>query len=287
MSYAVRNTLVLLLTLLLLSGAGWGYIYFYQQPVIEELESMMEERESELQGYQNTANEYGGVLAGYMESTYHIENYPVELMPDNSVTRVYDYIRQANEGVALTELNFAYQDSVANEEYGNIRFNMEGQANYRNLMNFIGRLEASRPLTKVTSLQLQSIDELEALQDVSFQMQLTSYYDRDFMEREPDMIINRDVFRLAHNPFRPLIHVMPPNEDDLVEVQESRLIGLTSRRAYLVDQNGNLVTLEPGDRVYLGRLDRINMQAEEASFALNRGGVFERVNLQMQRGEEQ
>jgi len=61
------------------------------------------------------------------------------------------------------------------------------------------------------------------------------------------------------------------------------LIGMTPSAVYLRDQDGQMVTLRPNDRVYLGRLETIDAQRGRVTFRLNRGGIIDVVTLEVQR----
>ena len=85
-----------------------------------------------------------------------------------------------------------------------------------------------------------------------------------------------------HNPFYPIIHQLPPNSKDLPDVEKSRLVGISERNIYLVDQNGKVRTLDIGDKVYLGHLESIDTNDKSATFYLNKGGIFDKVTLKAQ-----
>ncbi|MEX2368057.1 MAG: hypothetical protein WD510_01005, partial [Balneolaceae bacterium] len=65
-------------------------------------------------------------------------------------------------------------------------------------------------------------------------------------------------------------------------IESSRLIGISSSRIFLRDQNGRLVNLSVNDRVYLGSLEAIDVQEGRATFRLNKGGIIEAVTLEVQ-----
>ncbi|MDR9410662.1 MAG: hypothetical protein RI573_17590, partial [Balneolaceae bacterium] len=88
------------------------------------------------------------------------------------------------------------------------------------------------------------------------------------------------------NPYYPLIRPIPPNEENLPNVEASRLIALTGRTAHIIDQTGVLKRLTIGDRVYLGRLSNINLDAREVIFQLNRGGIADTVTLTFSQSQD-
>lgn len=281
MSYALRNTIYLSVTLLLMVASGWAFIHFTQTGTLDELKKDIEEKQVGLETFEASAENYQSMLTSFLIGTYKVENHKKDLMPDNRVPPIYDYVRVINQGTANTEVNFTWSDSVSQSNYGINKFTVSGIGNYRNLFNFIQRLEQSKPLFKITSLQLQSIGELERLNDVSFEFQVDAYYRKEKKERYSSVMdINRTSMGITHNPFFPLIHNVPPNEDNLIDVAESRLIALSSRNAYLIDQQGSLHTLNVGDRVYLGHLQTIDDKM--VTFVLNKGGITDRVTMEIE-----
>ncbi len=79
--------------------------------------------------------------------------------------------------------------------------------------------------------------------------------------------------------FYPLIHGIPPNTDGLINVEQSRLTGLTADKIFLIDQKGTLQELVIGDEVYLGSLSSINQEDDTAVFVLNKGGIVEKYEM--------
>ena len=86
------------------------------------------------------------------------------------------------------------------------------------------------------------------------------------------------------NPYYPLIlSSLPANTDSLVNIEQSRLIGLTGSRVFIIDQEGKIKSLRKGDKVYLGHLQEINLRAKSATFNLNKGGITEMVTLEIEK----
>lgn len=258
-------------------ASGWGIIYFTQSQKIEELIISNEEKKKEITELKATSDNYKEILGVYMTTTYQVENYKKELMPDNRVAPVYDYIRTINQGTAATEINFNWKDSVTQNSYGLNSFSVSGSGPYRNLYNFIQRIERSKPLYKITSLQLQSVNSEGRLNEVNFEFSIDSYYNRNKDNYKPTREFNRISKGLTHNPFSPLIYNVPSNADNLLNVEDSRLIALSNNKAYMINQAGSLNVLSIGDPVYLGTVESV--EKSSVTFLLNRGGLSDRVTI--------
>ncbi|MEM8558699.1 MAG: hypothetical protein AAGG50_12835, partial [Bacteroidota bacterium] len=89
----------------------------------------------------------------------------------------------------------------------------------------------------------------------------------------------------ATNPFYPLIlEALPPNTDDLVDVEGNALVSVVGEVA-VFERGGVLRSLRVGDRVYLGRIAAIDTEKARVVANLNRGGIRERVELDLLSGE--
>lgn len=286
MSYALRNSLILLVVLLLFVGAGWSYIYFVQEPQIEELQQQVDAKTSELREKQQIANRYSTVLEQFENATFFIENFDKTLYTDSNEDRVFDFMNNLNTGNSYTDFAFAFSDSTAQDQYGIMSMNISGEGFYRYLINFIRKMEYSKPLNKISNLDITPINDLENYGRVSYSFTLNSYYDRATEFGSPTMDVVSPTYSSLHNPFFPLIRDVEPNEENLTDIEQSELIALSSNRAFLLDQTGELQKIRLGGNVYLGSLTNINLSEGTATFQLNKGGIIERITLEVNNEEQ-
>ncbi|MDX1641427.1 MAG: hypothetical protein R3220_07000, partial [Balneolaceae bacterium] len=146
MKYSIRNTIILLLTLIIMVGGGWLYIQNRFNTEIENTRIELSEKQAELQEMQSYANQFSSAQANYNDAIYTRVNHPKELFPSHSSSIFYDYLQRLNEGISFTELNYSFTDSVLNDDHGIVNAQISGEGNYENLTNFLYRLEYSRPL---------------------------------------------------------------------------------------------------------------------------------------------
>lgn len=280
MSYGLRNSLILLLVLTLFLVSGWGYISYFQQPKIEELEEELESKTSELNEKEQLAAEYPDLVDRYDNARYYIDNFEKILFKDNNEDRVFDFLNELNTGTAYTDFNFSFADSTADGEFGYITMNISGTGYYRYLVNFIRQIEYSQPLSKINALTLSPLNDREDYGRVDFSFTLESYYDRRGVT-EAEYETGDALLASLHNPFYPLIRDVEPNEEDLVNVEESDVVALTANQAFIIDQNGTMQRLSENDEVYLGRLQTIDMENRTVTFRLNKGGIVETVTVEV------
>ncbi|TVR14715.1 MAG: hypothetical protein EA391_12335 [Balneolaceae bacterium] len=288
MKYSIRNTLILIATLLLLVGGGYFFVQYTFNDDIEATRQQRQMLNTELQEVQQSANLFARAQANYNDALYTRLNHPKELFRDHSSSNLYNYLQELNREITFTELNYSLSDSVLQSDHGIVNVTIQGEGLYENLVNYLYRLEFSRPLIQIRTVQLDNITELERLDRVNFQIALGAYYRRgNWTNYRADLEPSGPLGEILHNPYYPLIHEVPANIENLPDVDSSRLVVLTGSRAHIIDQTGTLQRLNIGDRVYLGRLTSISMSRGEAVFDLNRGGIRDRVVLSLQQSNSQ
>lgn len=296
MSYALRNTIVLFLVFVLMAGTGWAYLHFFQDSQITQLQATYRKKQERLRSDQRIANQYRHAIQEYAKAKFKLDTYPKMLPVDVKSYGVYDFLDRASRGNAYTDLNFTFLDSVKSKNYGMVRTNINGTGYYRYVYNLIHTIEGSHPLAKVKRLIINPYIHEEkstdtngkkrqriTYQQVSFTFQLDSYYNRTGgSSTGNDLAVSHEGVDRVYNPFYPLIHKIPPNTNDLPDVEKSKLVGIGDGLIYLVDQNGKVRRLDKGDKVYLGHLESIDTNDKSATFYLNKGGIFDKVTLKAQ-----
>lgn len=288
MSYAVRNTIILLVALALIAGGAYAFIKFYQVEKLENLQASYAEKQTDYNNKTEISNSYPELNNVYENAVAIIEGYNKSLFERPDPDDVYDYLAIIGSAEnSRIYFDFIFADSAAQDQYGILAADITGYGRYDNVVNFINKLENSQLLNKVKNLTINPVSGTgEELNEVTFNFRLDSYYERVPIQESAiesaSLVLNESVS--TFNPFYPLIQSsVPPNEDNLVNVEQSRMIGLTSSRIFVVQQNGNVVSLSVGDKVYLGQLESINNNEKSATFNLNKGGITESVTLEIER----
>lgn len=270
------------LVFLLITGGGWAYIEFLQKPELERLQGEVTEKRTELSNKQQIANQYDMLAEQYENAQYYIKNYDKGLYFSSNEDKVFDFINQLNSGPAVTDFSFTFVDSTSQGQFGIINMQISGSGFYRNVVNFIRRIELSKPINKIANLNISPINNLESYGRVNFNFALASYYSRSSIVDATELTISNSILESVYNPFYPFIREIEPNEENLIDIESSSLVALSSNAVFVIDQNGSMQKLQVGDRVYLGRLETVNIQQQSAIFELNKGGIIEHVTLEVQ-----
>ena len=286
MSYAIRNTIILLVTLFLIVGLGFGYYKLYMEGRIENLQQEVENKRDDFNSKQSINNDFEQLNNTYQRALNIISNYDKTLYPKRKSDDVYDYLNKINEdGGNRIYFDFVYNDSLPNNQYGIIRSSVSGFGNYAALTDFVNKIEHSQLLNKISSFSISPGRSDDDINDVNFSFNLESYYQKgsalDSLISDYKIVVDPDIS--TYNPFYPLIQSnVPENTEGLVDVEASRLVGIAGNRVFLIS-GGKVIALKVGDRVYLGSLSSINLGEKSATFNLNKGGIEEVVTLEVNR----
>lgn len=287
MSYAVRNTIILFVTLFLFTGAGFSYLKFVQEAEIETLNNSAQDKSNDLSTKQQITQSYPELKEKYDKARMILSDYDKSLYETNDPDDAYDYLNRLASGNAMVYFDYVFEDTLIQDQFGYMRSSINGYGTYENLFRFIYRVENSQFINKISAMSINpaSGDDSE-YGEVTFNMTIDSYYKRINLLGSLNSQLKLDLSEISsvYNPFYPLItESVPGNTENLTDVERSRIIGLTSNRIFLVDQAGSVRSLSVGDKVYLGTLQSINMNNRNATFRLNKGGIIELVTLEIER----
>ncbi len=286
MSYALRNTIILLITLFLFVGAAVGYVKFFQSGKIVDLTAQLKAKETDYAEKEKIKNDYPALLDKYLLAKDIVLGYDKTLYPANNPDDVFNYLSQISEDRLELFYDFILVDSVKSDQYGIINSDIQGSGVYSDIVTFINTLENSTLLNKVENLSISPLNNADDKEYISFNFRLKSYYQRVSFENGINMndSLQQNPNISVYNPFKPIIlSSIPNNEDNQIEIEQSRLLGISGSRVFLIDQFGNTRTLKIGDKVFLGYLKSINTSTREVVFDLDKGGIKELFTLKVER----
>ncbi len=267
-----------------MAGGAFAYIEFYLNSKVNQLEDSKQQKQADFNQKKAIVDDYAEVLSNYQESRERIENYNKSLFPSSNPDKVFDYLNKLNDGNSQIIFEYVFTDSVINNEYGTILSEINGTGKHSALINYINKLENSQLINKVNELSISYDERAEDYNEISFSFNVESYYERlavlDSMQASREIRINPEIS--DYNPFYPLIRTrFPVNDKNQVNVEASRIIGMTGNRIFIIDQTGAMKTLREGDQVYLGFLEEINTTSKTAKFKLDKAGIIEYVTLEV------
>ncbi|HCD52192.1 MAG TPA: hypothetical protein DEQ34_07085 [Balneolaceae bacterium] len=287
MSYAIRNTIILLVTLLLIVGIGYSYSEFYLQNKVSNLQEELRTKQNDFNSKDQINSQFEELNNTYEKALKVIENYDKVLYQNNRPDNVFEFLNKVNGfGDDKVYYDYVFDDTLSQGEYGIITSTIAGYGKYSALTNFVNRIENSQLLNKISQVAISPGRNDDGPGTVNFTFTLESYYQKaqifDSVKTDHVIKLNEDIS--TYNPFRPLIQSsIPPNTEGLVSIETSRIIGITANRVFIKDGGGSLISLKVGDKVYLGYLSSINIKDKTATFNLNKGGIQEVITLEVDR----
>ncbi len=292
MNRKLKNTLILIVLLLIIVVAGTVFTFFSQQSDIDSRKKKLndlnlnayntEELVEQLNTLKFRAIELDSILA------LRKFNIPVNLHQ----SEFYNFINRVSFNFAPESfVNIEYNDIVVEQHYKYYTYKLSGTAYFNDVYEMIYAVEQSKELKKITSL---SFDNFVQVDDDGIPRYFISY------------IVNCSVYfsdndqfassvskenRLTPNPlydiFYPLIrNDIPPNIDDLLDVQSAELLALIPEGAFIADSKGTTYLLWEGDKVYLGYLTEIDYDENVVHFVVNKGGIIEKITLTLEKNEK-
>ncbi|HEX8385705.1 MAG TPA: hypothetical protein VF576_05955 [Rubricoccaceae bacterium] len=298
MSNEALNTLILSVFLAAAVGAGW-YVTKKQQPEelkkitdqIEAIENASAEVET-LLAQEATASEEAALTLQRWNTRYKV------LPPELTSADVVAYLNAlSTRGFERFDLSLTGLTQGQNSSY--YTYQVTGQAYFESLYAFIWHLENSRGLYRVRDLSVKkSVVQIpnpstgvprQAIL-AEFALAVDGYFSGNPDISAPDSAVvpPAEAFparRVPLNPFFPyVLETLPGNTDDLVDIEVDNLVSVIGGLAVFM-HGEEIRQLRAGDRVYLGRIANVDPQRGRVVVELNKGGVGERVELDLGTGE--
>ena len=298
MSNDTLNTIVLSVVLLLVTGFG-TYMTQKKQPARLE---RLEQEETALRLRQAEVEELLVEKAGSSEraaDALRRWNSRYKVLPDHLTSpAVVEYLNALSSSGFKT-FDVSMGGLSRGGEYSTLSYTVQGEGYFGSLYQFIWNVENSRGLYRVENLDVEAItvsrpnpetgvDRREDI--VRFAMTIRAYFAGAEGMTAPDSFITVPDYVLpartaAANPFFPLVlDALPPNTDNLVDIENDSLVSVIGQMAVFRDELGAR-PVRVGDRVYLGQISQIDQNEAFVVAELNKGGIRERVEISLATGE--
>lgn len=291
MNKKIRSTLGLLGLLLLILIAGGIYIFVFQQGSISEREEKLEELNANVYDPEELRIRYENLLkrSAVLDSILSARkfNIPQSL----SSIKFYSFVNNILSGFSEdTQVNVEFIELRRDKEFFVYEYKLSGGGYFNDVYKLIYAIEQSKELKKVTYLTLGNLIKTDAeglpLFLVSFEMNAQVYYSSDNRFAPAEFVENNLSTGPIYDAFYPLIrNEIPPNVDELLDVQGAKLLALIPEGAFIADTKGNTFLVWEGEQVYLGYLTMIDYNNSTVNFILNKGGIIEKVTLDLDRAE--
>jgi len=284
MQYAIRNTIVLAVLLLILI-VGFAIVNTRQKKVKDDLAYQLQTLETQLENLKKSNPDYDNIdkiIERYEELQEKAKKTSKTIPVNDNPSLSYLYLLDICDRFSpLLDFDFEYVSSEVNADISFNTYNLFGQADIFSFYDFIYHLENQPMFYTVESLELTESfpeDEDEEFSDynlVNFNLDIKAYYDSTGTESAKIQFRDLSYSNLEYNIFKTRVYepVVDIEEEQYINLDASYMVGLTPEKVFIRDQNENINILAPGDRVAYGYLDRINWNEQIAIFKINKTGI--------------
>ncbi len=293
MNRKILSTLLLLIILLIIGISGAVYTYYFQANDIENNLKELDELKINAQDTKDLKIQLADLKKRViqLDSILALRKY---IIPVN--------IPQSDFFKFVTKISSKFSDqSYVNVEYKGAGdpgdfytyiYSLKGTAEFNDLFKLVYAIEQSKELKKVIDGKLNNFIEVDKKGIphylVNYDFEVLVYYSDNNTFASSSYKENRLTSNPRYNIFYPLIRdEIPPNTDNLLDVQTAQLLAVIPDGAYITDASGNSQLLWEGDEVYLGYLTKIDFNTNEVKFVLNKGGVIEKITLKLEQKLEE
>ena len=292
MNRKIKNTLGILALLIIIVILGFGYVFIIQRNDIKKKQAELAKLQKEVTPTEDLVKQknFLEAKASVLDSILAARkfNIPYQL----SSIKFFDFINRATSGFSSrTKINVEYVDRKEDKEFFYYNYKIYGQADFNDLYRLVTDIEQSKELKKIRAITINNMvatgtnGKPEYL--VNFTFSAAVYFAKNDRFASSRMVENKFDYKNIYNFFYPLIrNEIPPNTDGLLDVQGAKLLALIPEGAFVADGSGNTFLLYEGQEVYLGYLTKIDYENNKVTFILNKGGIIERNELQLQKEEK-
>jgi hypothetical protein len=288
MNKKLISTLSVLALLIIILVAGGIYLFVVQRGDLSERQEKLAELNKNVYDPVELNNRYQELERKSAELDSILAHRKFNIPQDISSIKFYNFINNIVANFPKeTSVNIEYLRQAPDKEFFFHEYKLTGGGNYNDVYKMIYAIEQSKELKKVEKLSLSNLvktDDEIPLFLVNFELIAQVYFSADSRFAPAELVENNLSTGPIYDAFYPLIrNEIPPNVDNLLDVQGARLLALIPEGAFVADNKGNTYLVWEGEQVYLGYLTKIDYDNNTVSFILNKGGIIEQVTLQLDR----
>ena len=295
MSFKIRNTIVLAVVLVIITG-GCMFYWMYMQP--KQLKAAVREIqriEKELVDLPQTLTAVENLTTQLADTKRRYDSRSKEIPAFDITSQTYAYISKGIDEAGITAENEFVKIGTLTFEgtrnFGSIGYNVyqltDGEAIFDNLYRFVYYLENGSRLYKIAWINLENKESInpdtkETRKFLVFNMELHAYF-TSIKELNTSIAAKSLTFTQSpFDPFEPVILGAISSEAPAgeLDVKGFDLKAILPGKA-IVMYSGDLMVLHLGDKVWRGFVSRISPADNKEEFTLNEGGIVKKVTKSM------
>lgn len=280
MNYALRNTLILsILLVLVILGFLLGNTSSVKK--VKVIKSAYENNLKQLNDLKaaNPDMENQDLFIQSLKDLEKKVQRESKLIPQkNDPTITYKYLLDICDNFCPDmKFNFIYNRLSKIENISYYSYTIKGIAPVRSFYTFVYQIESQYMLYVIESIKIneETKDDISS-GNVSFVIVLNAYFEETAIEIGDIPFRKLKYKNVKYDPFYSRIHapVIDEEEQEFLDLNSSGMIGLTPNKVFIKDRTGRIHILEIGDKVAYGTLESINWRKQYATFQLNEIGVI-------------
>jgi hypothetical protein len=287
MNKKLRSTLGLVALLIIILVIGGIYLFVFQRGAINERQEKLAELNANVYDPVELNARFVSLEKRSAELDSILSARKFNIPQNIQSIKFYNFVNSIVANFSpYTQVNVEYLDQIKDKEFFVHQYKLSGSGYFNEVYSMIYAIEQSKELKKISTLTLGNLIRTDKdgvpLFLVNFDIVAQVYYSSDSRFAAVARVENDLVTGPLYDAFYPLIrNEIPPNVDNLLDVQGAKLLALIPEGAFVADTKGNTYLVWEGEQVYLGYLTKIDYDSNTVSFILNKGGIIEKVTLEL------
>lgn len=287
MKRKTKNMLILSAILITVTLIGAFYSFSIQKKEIVKKNQKVNELRITYANTEALKSQLTEIERSGQEIDQLIALYPVNIPNSVPEEKFFDFVNKySKEYFIYTGASVEYKEKKKDKDLTYYVYRVYGTGRFIDVYNLIYSIEHSRELKKIESAEIKAntIVNSEGIPKylVSFDFLVDVYFSNNDLFSSSKYVENILEPHIVYNAYFPLIrNEIPPNLQDLPDVQNATLISLVPQGAFIKVSGENTFLMKKGDQVYLGYLTDIDYSSGTVTFTLNKGGLVEDLTLEL------
>jgi hypothetical protein len=295
MSFKIRNTIVLAVVFVIITGGGLFYWLYMQPKQLKAAVREIQRIEKELVDFPQTVSAVETLTNQLADTKRRYDSRSKEIPAFDITSQTYAYISKGIDEAGITSENEFIKIGTLTFEgarnFGAIGYNVyqltEGEAVFENLYKFVYYLENGSRLYKVAWINMENKEAInaetkETRKYLTFNMELHAYF-TNIKELNTSIAAKSLTFTQSpFDPFEPIILGAISSEAPAGELDAKGFdVKAILPGKAIVMYNGDLMVMHLGDKVWRGFVSRISPADNKVEFTLNEGGIVKKLTKTM------
>jgi hypothetical protein len=290
MSFKIRNTIVLAVVFVIITGGGLFYWMYMQPKQLKVTLAEIQKIEKELVDVPQTVAEVQDLTDRLADTKRRYDSRSKEIPAFDITSQTYAYMSKGIDEAGTTSDNEFVRFNMTfdqTRDFGAFGYNVyqltDGEAAFENLYKFVYYLENGSRLYKIAWINLDGREAVnnetkETRKFLGFSMELHAYFTR-IQELNTSLAAKSFTYTQSPvDPFDPIILTALAGDapEGELDTKQMDVRAVLPGKAFVMYKD-ELIVLHLGDKVWRGFVSRISPADSKIEFTLNEGGIVRKV----------